>query len=148
MYVYRYVGIIRIESGFKEKVISCVAMLFVSFQEEGLRTFCCCGHYMRLLSLVKGAVISISSDFCPFFARAKWRLLAQVSRTSDHDSLVSRENSFAAQDESSNRRFPWSCLATAVILLKVAQRRKKREQRRTYDSGVGKKTLARNGLIN
>ena len=33
--------------------------------------------------LFKGAVSRYSVIFCAFFARAKWRLLAQVSRTSD-----------------------------------------------------------------
>ena len=38
-----------------------------------------------------------------------------MSRTSDHDSLVSRENNFTAQAESSNYRFPRPCLVAAVL---------------------------------
>ena len=51
-----------------------------------------------------------------FLARAKkWPLLAQVLRTSDHDSLVSCANSFAGQDESSKCHFLRSCLVAAII---------------------------------
>ena len=51
---------------------------------------------------------------CTFFWREKkWRLIAQVSRTSDHDSSVCRANSFALQDESSKCRFPRSALQTS-----------------------------------
>ena len=50
-----------------------------------------------------------------FSAREKWRWIAQVSRTSaaDHDSSVSRANSFALQDESSKCRFPRCALQTS-----------------------------------
>ena len=58
----------------------------------------------------------IFSDFLRFFfcTSKKRQLLAQVPRTSDHDSSVSRANSFAAQDESSKCRFPLSCLVAAI----------------------------------
>ena len=49
----------------------------------------------------------IFSDILRFFCVGKkWRLLTQVSRTSDHDSLVSRMNSFNVQAESCKCRFP------------------------------------------
>ena len=49
--------------------------------------------------------------FFAFCANKEWRLLAQVSRTSDHDdSLVSRAKILAAQDQSNKCRFPQSCL--------------------------------------
>ena len=44
--------------------------------------------------------------FALFCAGKKWRQLAQVSRTSDHDSSVSRANSFNVQAESRKCRFP------------------------------------------
>ena len=39
--------------------------------------------------------------FCAFCTSKQWRLLAQVSRTSDQDSSISRANSFSGQVESS-----------------------------------------------
>ena len=56
--------------------------------------------------LFKGAVSRYSVIFCAFLRGQKWRLLAQVSRTSDHDSSVSRANSFIVQAESRKCRFP------------------------------------------
>ena len=53
--------------------------------------------------LLEGAVdLQVSRYSVIFFARAKRkrRLLAQVLRTSDHDSSVSRVNGFAGQAES------------------------------------------------
>ena len=44
--------------------------------------------------------------FCAFLHEQKWRLQAQVSRRSDHDSSVSRATNCTAQAESSNCRFP------------------------------------------
>ena len=52
----------------------------------------------RLPKIVKGAVPRNSVIFFALFCASKiWRLLAQVSRTSDHISSVSRANSFTAQ---------------------------------------------------
>ena len=53
----------------------------------------------------KGQCHDMQWYFALFCASKKWRLLAQVSRTSDHDSSVSRAKSFTAQDESSKNRF-------------------------------------------
>ena len=59
--------------------------------------------------------------FCAFFcASKKLRLLAQVSRTSDHVRSVSHAKSFTAQAESSKCRFSRSyvnlpCLVAAII---------------------------------
>ena len=49
-----------------------------------------------------------------FLPEKKWRLLAQVSLTSHHDSSVSRANRFTAQDESSKCRFPRSASQTCI----------------------------------
>ena len=53
---------------------------------------------------LKGQCHGIHWAFC-FWASEKWRLLTQVSQTSDHDSLGSRGNSFAAQAESRKMSF-------------------------------------------
>ena len=57
---------------------------------------CCCIILCVVLATayLKGECHEIQWFFC---ASKKWRLLAQVSRTSDHISLVSRANSFTAQ---------------------------------------------------
>ena len=70
-------------------------------------------------TLIKGAVSRYTVIFCAFFvlfcASKQWRLLAQMSRTSDHDSSVSRANNFTAQAESSKYHFPRPCLVAAII---------------------------------
>ena len=48
----------------------------------------------------------IETFFGIFLCEKKWRLVAQVSRTSGHDSSASRTNSFAAQDDSRKCCFP------------------------------------------
>ena len=62
-------------------------------------------HY-RYLPGLKGAVLRYSVIFCAFFARGKWRLLTQASRTSDHDSWASHANNLTAEAESRKCRFP------------------------------------------
>ena len=54
-----------------------------------------------------------------FLREKKWRLLAEVSQTSGHDSSVSRANSFAAQDKSSKCRFPRSALQTSPYDVRI-----------------------------
>ena len=71
-----------------------------------------------------GPASRYSVIFCAFFCATKeWRLLEQVSRTSDHDSSVSHANDFTAQAESRKCRFPRAihygfprpCLVAAII---------------------------------
>ena len=66
-------------------------------------------------SMIKGGSVTMFSDFLRFFASKIRRLLAQVSRTSDHDSSVSPANSFAAEKKSSKCRVPQSSLVAAII---------------------------------
>ena len=67
-------------------------------------------------SMIKeGSVTMFSDFFALFFASKIRRLLAQVSRTSDHDSSASPTSSFAAEKKSSKCRFPQSCLVAAII---------------------------------
>ena len=63
--------------------------------------------------LPRGSVM-IFSDFLSFFWQQQWRLLEQMSRTSDHGSSVSRANNFTALAKSSKYRFPRPCLVAAV----------------------------------
>ena len=74
------------------------------------------------MMLLKRGSVTIFSDFLRFFcASKKWWLLAQVSRTSDYDSSVSRANNFIAQAESSKCLFSRAivvfhpCLLAAII---------------------------------
>ena len=55
---------------------------------------------------LKGQCDDIQWFFWAFLREEKWRLLTQMSRTSDHDSSASRANNFTAQAESRNCRFP------------------------------------------
>ena len=49
----------------------------------------------------------------------KWRLLAQVSRISGHDSSISHANSFAAIVESRKCRFLRSALQTSLYDVRI-----------------------------
>ena len=49
-----------------------------------------------------------------FCASKQWRLLAQMSRTSDHHSPLSPAYNFTAQAESSKHHFPRPCLVAAI----------------------------------
>ena len=60
----------------------------------------------------KGTVSRYSVIFC---ASKKWRLLTQGSRTSDHDSAISRVNSFTAQDKWRKCHFLLSCMVAAIF---------------------------------
>ena len=64
----------------------------------------------------KGAVSRYSVIFLRFFLREQTMVTAraQMSRTSDHDSSVSRANNFTAQAESSKYRFPRPWLVAAI----------------------------------
>ena len=71
-----------------------------------IRLWCSC-FQEGLPNFVKRGSVTIFSDFLSFFcASKKWRLLAQVSWTLDHDSSVSRAKSFTALDVSSESCFP------------------------------------------
>ena len=65
---------------------------------------------------LKGQCHDIQWFFALFFCVSKqWWLLAQMSQTSDHGSLVSRANNFTAQARSSKYRFLRPCLVAAII---------------------------------
>ena len=69
---------------------------------------------------LKGQCHDIQWLFALFCARNKWRLLTQVSRTSDHDhddSSVSCANSFTAQAESRKCRFPRAIIVFCGLAL-------------------------------
>ena len=72
---------------------------------------------LRLNSPFKGAVSRYSVIFGAFFCVSKkWRLLPQVSRTSDYDRSVSRVNNFTAQAKSSKFFFSPEHLSFPVAL--------------------------------
>ena len=64
--------------------------------------------YIQFVSMIllKGQCHDIQWFFALFCASKQWRLLAQMLRTSDHDSSVSRANNFTAQAKSSKYRSP------------------------------------------
>ena len=91
--------------------MGCTAFLLVIACTDHVQTI----PKLKLILTLKGQCHDIQWFLRFFCASKQWRLLAQMSRTSDHDSSVSRANNFTAQAESSKYRFPRPCPVAAII---------------------------------